>query len=181
MKVLAKPVVAAAALVLASSVAGAEPAPSGPRDEDVATNLSILGSIGAVFLVGAAGDHTAAEWKPAAVELAGAVVAPAIGHIYAGDWLSPGLALRVAGAGLAALGAYEWSRPYGDPSKIEFSPVGGVLIAGGVVALATGAIYDIATSRRVVRRYNREHATIVPTALATPSGITPGLALAGRF
>ncbi len=179
MKVLAVPVVAAAAL--ACSVAGAEPAPSGPRDEDVASSLTILGSVGAVFLVGAAGNHTSAEWKPAAAELAGAVVAPAIGHIYAGDWLSPGLGMRVAGAGLLVLGAYNWSRPSGNSSQIELSPVGGMLIAGGLVSLATGVIYDIATSRRAVRRYNREHATIVPTALATATGVAPGLALAGGF
>ncbi len=173
---------AIAAVAFTGGVARGEPEPAPPRDEGLAMNLSIAGSIGAGVLVGLAGDHTSAAWRPAAIELIGAVIAPSFGHAYGGDYLSLGLGLRAVGAGLAALGVYDWSRPsHGDSSTIEFSPVGGSLILGGLAALAAGTIYDLATTRRTVRRWNHEHATVVPMAMATASGPAAGIGLGGCF
>lgn len=171
---------ALAAIAALAGTAHAEPVD--PRDEDVALGATIAGTVGAGVLLGIAGGHTSAEWRPAAVELAAAVIAPTFGHVYAGDYLSPGLGLRVAGAGLLALGVYDWSLPYHTSSPtLEFSPVGGWLILGGIAAFTTGTIYDIATSRREARRYNREHAMVVPMPMATPDGPAAGMGLAGRF
>ena len=101
---------------------------------------------------------------------------PSLGHFYANDWHSTGLAIRATGIGAIMVGAV-------SDSSCENEPCAGSLLVGlGVLTLVTGTIYDIATASGAAHDYNRAHrVSIAPTVLNPPSGPVIGLGVGGQF
>jgi hypothetical protein len=111
-----------------------------------------------------------------AADAAGWLVLPALGHFYADDWHPTGLAIRAAGIGAFALGAYV------DRSCEEDVCGGAFLIGLGTLAIVTGTIVDIATASGAAHDYNRRHqVSIAPTVLNPPSGPVMGVGVGGEF
>jgi hypothetical protein len=102
------------------------------------------------------------------IATAGMVVGPTAGHWYAGRTWTTGLTLRLASMGIVAGMVI---RDQQEPLELG-TVIVGLTAAGGL--WGTGAVWDLVTLPRSVRRYNREHALVIaPT--------TNGVAIAGRF
>ncbi|HTL35733.1 MAG TPA: hypothetical protein VL326_21535 [Kofleriaceae bacterium] len=106
------------------------------------------------------------------VGIAGLVLGPSAGHWYLGEGVTTGLALRLTGA--AVIGGLAISDPHAEHL--------GVLIVGGITGLGlyeAGAIWDLVTLPRSVRRYNKRQLDLQLAPLVTHE--TTGLSLAGTF
>ena len=146
------------------------------RDPDTALELTVGGSAAAVAFAIPAGNTTTAEWRTGLPLLICAELAPTIGHLYAGDYLSPGLFMRVAGGGLLALG---FNDPLYKPSDgVGLSTSGGIAVLAGLGLSIGGIVYDIATARSATRRTNAHHVDVMPTAY---TGASTGVGLVGAF
>ncbi|MGN6107141.1 MAG: hypothetical protein ACTHU0_18685 [Kofleriaceae bacterium] len=154
-------------------------------DEDIALGLSLGGTVAAWSMIlggavlDASGRGELGSWVYT-VGLGGTLLAPGLGHWYAGTFATRGLGLRALGAGAAFAGLVlifgsVWDQDDGDA---EGSVGVGLLIAGGGLYVG-GTIDDIVTAPGRVRRHNQrfEHVTLVPTIHHTGGG----LAIAGRF
>ena len=166
-----------AALVLVPSAARADDAPT-YKDPNTAIMLSGFGYAASVGLtiggaVALANDNGDETFGTALVLAGGAssIVTPSLGHWYAGDILTPGLGLRVVGAGLATFAIFS----DGDDASIGLMLLGGALASGGT-------IYDLVTAGRAAHAYNAKHnLTLMPTVVRTASGSAPAFGLGGRF
>jgi hypothetical protein len=147
--------------------------------------LTTLGGYGMLFL----GESMANQGTTGAGWLAftGAtltIVGPTLGHTYAGKTWNTGLAVRIVGLGAASAGllaALTCSDGCNDNSNEDAAIV---LFFGGAITYVVGTIYEIATARDAAVRYNRQHgldATLTVAPIATRDGITPGMAVVGRF
>ncbi len=120
------------------------------------------------------------------VGLGSAVFTPSLGHWYAGRYLTIGLGVRAAAAGLATWGVLNYSQTvrcntfeYMECKNLK----GGAIVVLGLSAIAFvgGAAYDFKTLDESVDRYNAKFA-ITPTILPTTSGPPgAGLVLSGEF
>lgn len=168
-------------VVLATTVAHAEPAEVEhveKKDTATALVLSLGGTAAAVsmFAVGYRTDQPALLAGGAITALA----APSFGHIYAGEYVTPGTIVRFCGAGLALAGLVaamsHWDSPGGTPDYA------GVLAITGGSLFAAGSLYDIVTAPKAVRRYNEKHAiSLSPSVVSSggPAGV--GLSIGGSF
>jgi hypothetical protein len=118
------------------------------------------------------------------------VFTPTLGHWYAGQWLTFGMAIR---GGAAALGAVAIATqnetvqctpaPASGQTCQQITGTGlGLLMLAGIAYIG-GAAYDLRDTSDAVDRYNREHGVfITPTAMRGATG-TPvaGLAIGGVF
>jgi hypothetical protein len=185
--------------LLTSSIAGAEPDGRATRKEPwKALALSLGTTVAGIGLVAWSVEIGIEPWNyvpppssravPLQVGLAsvgGAAVlaAPSLGrlHGHAPLW-NLGTALRISGLAAGAIGLAINTTARDDLSMIY--PVIG-LVSVGATAFLVGTAYEIATTPRDVRRYNRAHGldvTLTVTALRTRDGsVVPGLAIAGRF
>jgi hypothetical protein len=167
------------AVILASLVV-ARVAHGNDRDPNTALGLSIAGSVVAVGLIIPAGNTNRLEWKTGLPLLVGAELAPSIGHVYAGDYLSAGLLTRLAGGGLIVLGAADpFPRNHNSFSLEPLSPLGGMCLLVGLGLTIAGTAYDVATSPAAAR-HHAHHRDIAPAIMPTPHG-APGFGLAGTF
>jgi hypothetical protein len=108
---------------------------------------------------------------------------PSIGRFYTGNYLTAGLVVRAVGLGVFAmsqgLNCLPETGPAAHPTCDSHLAMNGFSYLGaGLMVL--GGLWDLASIPGDVAEYNA-HAALMPTALRTPNGVVPGLALAGEF
>jgi hypothetical protein len=123
--------------------------------------------------------------------LATSVVTPSLGNWYAGEYLTWGMAVRAAAAGLgtyAVAGQYQWETCANASSSTQQCKVvtttGVALLLVAAIAYVGGAAYDVKDAPDAVDRYNERHGSVqlTPTAMRGITGApAPGLAIVGRF
>ena len=171
-----------ATLTLTARLAAAEPDVPEHKDPGTAVMLSAGGtllSVG-VLLVGV-------DTRNSTLAVAGALsslITPAAGEIYAGKLFTPGIGLRLAGAGLAVVGVGEALNCAFTTAPCDRNErlVSGLLI-GGAVSYASGVVLDIALAGSAAEDFNRKHDLhIAPIASRTATaGQTFGVGLSGSF
>lgn len=113
--------------------------------------------------------------------LATAVVAPSLGEYYAGEWFTPGLAIRLASAGLAVYAVQNEEKtvtcldmPSAGTQCKELKGAGVALIGVAAIGFIGGMWYDTLDAPDAVNRWRARHGiTVTPT--------TNGVALGGYF
>jgi len=160
-------------------------APRAIKSESTATWLSIgTTALGfGAMMVAAEERNDALAWAG----IAGVLVGPSAGHIYAGEnghAVKMSL-LRTGGLVVFAVGALSASSRPSCPQYCSYDDDNGeaaMWLGGALVVGAT--LYDFWDAGRAVRRFNdkQQHSYMVaPTMLSSPAGATPGVALAGQF
>ncbi|MBK7533904.1 MAG: hypothetical protein IPI49_00755 [Myxococcales bacterium] len=136
------------------------------RDPNTATTLAVLGTALPAALVVIGSDSPGL----AVSGLAAFTLAPSLGHWYAGRYMTFGMGLRLAGAGITFLALSS----IGDdaPPPQVFAP--------GLVLMGAGALLDIAMAGSAARDYNTRF-RLAPTVLHDGRGPLPGLAAAASF
>ena len=164
--------------------------PPAPKDESTAVAMSTLGVLASGGLIAAAfavpRGHGDLQGALATAGVTSTLVTPSLGHWYAGSYLTTGLTLRLAGIAFGAAGVSQLGICFDDSGCHANNEGAGTLLAIGGATYITGILWDLATARSAARRYNREHAPAVRTAiaptLAREGRVTSyGLALAGQF
>jgi hypothetical protein len=177
------------AAILATTTARAE-APRKPH-KSLATALgwSLGVTVGGVA-VGAAGMAASGSPGPRFASLGTAslslLIGPSIGRFYTGHYITAGNVTRVVGFGVAEMAqmmtCMSAATPGGQRPGTTCDPIaklnGGFYLGAAIMGL--GALWDLASIPEDVADFNA-HITVVPTALRTPNGNVPGLALAGQF
>jgi|LNFM01.2.fsa_nt_gb hypothetical protein len=148
-----------------------------PKSEATATAISLVGTL-------AGGAILAASWNTdsGALLLAGTgalMLGPSAGHWYAGKALTWGLPIRIAGAGLTAMGTYQAigcviAEDDDDCSAPE-------MVIGGLVLVGVGAVLDIATAGHSAREYNERRWQVTPTLVSDGQSQGMGLGVGGAF
>lgn len=124
--------------------------------------------------------------------LVSSVITPSLGEWYAGEWLTPGMAVRVAAVGLATFAvAHEQHDIPCDPTSGSppgstckaFTGDGVALLGIAAIAYIGGAAWDVENAGDAVDRANQRTGgfALVPTALATPTGLAPGLYFSATY
>ncbi len=176
---------ALALLLILSTTAHAE------KSKKTAQALSVGGAsvAGAVVLTGFMIAPKGHPFEPAVTYtgLGLSVITPSLGEFYAGEWFTPGLAVRVGAVGLAtyALGRQvtatcDNATMSGQTCK-QLEPNSVALLGVAAIAFVGGVWYDTLDAGDAVDRYNARHAQAAPTILPTPSGPAPGVMLVGYF
>ena len=113
--------------------------------------------------------------------LAAAVVAPSLGEYYAGEWFTPGLAIRLASAGLAVYAVQNeetsvtcLDMPSAGTKCKELKGAGVALIGVAAIGFIGGMWYETLDAGDAVNRWRARHGIYV-----APS--TSGVALGGYF
>ena len=167
-------------LVLACAVAHAD-----DKSRETAAYLSGGGAAvsGAVLLTSflTAGNGEPFNNPVLYTGLAIGVVAPSLGQFYAGEWFTPGMAVRIASAGLAvyavrneeAIVTCDDANTYGQMCK-QLKGAGVALIGVAAIGYIGGMWYDSLDAADAADRWNKRHHVIVTP---TPNGV----AVAGTF
>ena len=125
--------------------------------------------------------------------LASAVITPSLGEWYgassASQFLTLGMAARVAGAGLATVALTQEQKTQtcedaatSDKQCKVLKGAGIALLGVAAIAFIGGMAYDVSTAGDAVDDWNARHGFMVePTAIVTPTGTTTGVALVGKF
>jgi hypothetical protein len=175
------PVIAPAPVAAAVPMAPIESAPH--KSRALALALSIGGTAAGFALISIGSDRDDGNLVVAGA--AAVFFGPSFGHWYAGDGAIKGLALRSSGVVLEVLGLMQMS--FGDcigdcERRHDDDRLAATMVVGGSALFVIGGIYDIATAPGAASDWNARHAlTIVPTAIRASDGVTPGVALTGRF
>ena len=170
----------AASLCTTATVAHADTTDDeGPRSPAVAAGLSLTTTAlawGAVAW-GVSTDHTGVSQAG----LVGTLIAPSLGHVYAGDPLTIGLGLRAAGAiaVISGIGTAVAHCPVLADEPCESSDTALLLLTAGAIAYGTGTLMDVAGAGEAARAYNRRVRDLAITPTAQKDGA--GLVVAGRF
>ena len=175
-------------LVFATSIASAEPPSLTPltqprphadkKDRNVAIALSVLGT--GVAPIAAVAGVRSNSGGGLLLGVSGMMLLPSVGHWYAGEALTTGLGIRMAGLALMSIVVMravscEDECSSGDDRTIE------TLGYASLGLLATGAIWDIATAGTAVDDWNRAHGvSVTPTAMKLHGG-GYAFGLSGRF
>jgi hypothetical protein len=168
-----------AVLVLLTQSAVAEPLRE-ERSEGFAVLLSLGVSIG--------GAATVAKTEPGAMWSVGAAalfLGPSIGHLYADQIATPGLALRALAIPVGLLGLWKASAVEctsvrlsdGDCPASEPTEGTGYFL-GAATLFVLGSIWDVVTVPRAIRRWNRM-LVVSPTVIGNDRAL--GLAFGGAF
>jgi hypothetical protein len=188
------------ALTAPASPTYAMPAPMAdaePKSEASATLLAIgATALGYVALGGSGGDDNAALGF---IGVAGALVGPSAGHIYAGEnghalkmsLLRTGaIAAVVAGMIRVMSSAVDdsdcLSDCSGDRAWHDYQRNGEVMIYAGGITFVAATIYDIVDASRAARRYNDKHKArpwqVAPSlARDAGGGVSPAFVVSGRW
>lgn len=170
------------ALLLALIVVATAAAPAAAeeaKDPDVALGYSIGGTAlsAGMVLVGVTMPEVNGE-QLVTLGVLSSLVTPALGHWYAGDYLTWGMAVRLAGGAVAIAGVAQsfcWENCTGNEG-------GGALILAGLGVYAGGVVLDIATAPRAARKWNNAHGMqVAPTMVSTGGSPAVGLGLGGTF
>jgi hypothetical protein len=171
--------------LVARTASAQTPAAPAPDDKSPGTALAL--SIG-VTVAGAGMTFAGVESDSQALGLSGLAIAtlgPTTGHWYAGDLFTWGLAARVVGAGVFAIGVGGLDFGIDAPSNTtNDNTTAAILMISGALLAGGGAAYDIVTAPRAVREHNARSAAAAlgPTLLRDARGdAAPGLALVGSF
>jgi hypothetical protein len=120
------------------------------------------------------------------VGLGSSVITPALGHWYAGRYLTPGMGVRAGAALFATWGVLHYSKTE-RCNTLEFKECtgleeGAIVVLGlSAIAFVGGAAYDFKTLDESVDAYNARF-SITPTIMPTSSGPPgAGLVLSGEF
>ena len=154
-----------------------------PKSEDTALALSLGGTAASVGLVIAGGSSNNGAMISAG--LLSSLVTPSLGEWYAGRYVTAGMGIRAVSGVATVVGFAEALKCVDADGECHTDSSAGVLLVGGLLGYAGGALYDIATAPREARRYNERHGltlTVAPTPLRTPSGrSTLGVGIGGTF
>lgn len=167
-------------LVFPVGFASADTAAPELKSRDTAFALSLGGTFLSLSIT-AVGAGT--ENGPLlAAGMLSSLIAPSAGEIYAGEWTTPGLGIRVlsAGAGYAGVGVALKCLLVTSPCE-KHEALAVSLITAGAVGYVSGILYDIATAGAVVDRHNRQVQFQVAPLVSTSSGVSAGLSLGGSF
>jgi hypothetical protein len=117
-----------------------------------------------------------------ATGLATSAITPSLGELYAGQWLTWGMAVRAGAAGLMILGAYDT-----ETVRCDTGPIGSMcttlsssaipILGIAAVAYVGGAAYDVIDAPDAVDRKSRERFVLAPIVI--PRG--GGIGLSGSF
>jgi hypothetical protein len=111
-------------------------------------------------------------------------VGPSFGHAYAGQTWTPWLGVKIASSVVATVVSVATIAADHDDG-LELQPrTEKILIATALVCgtgYLVGLVGDLATAGSAADDYNRKHFQLTVTPVATQTGITPGVGLAGRF
>ena len=131
-------------VVLAPPAADLPPART--RSPGTALALSLGGTAAAYAMVawGTAAPDSAAGQTMGWVGVGSALIAPSLGHWYAGEGFTTGLGLRLGGAGMGAVGALSLQRCTEESGDLVPSCPGSMLLLVGASGLVlTGIIHDL--------------------------------------
>ena len=113
--------------------------------------------------------------------LATAVITPSLGEFYAGEWFTPGMAIRIGAAGLAVYAVRneettvtcDTASMAGQTCK-QLKGAGVALIGVAAIGFIGGMWYDALDAGDAVDRWRQRHGiTVMPTAAGAP-GVTVG-------
>jgi hypothetical protein len=113
--------------------------------------------------------------------IATSLVTPSLGEWYAGQYLTWGMGIRAAAAGLGVYAVATQNETItcdiASPTKCKRLTGDGIALLGiAAIAYIGGAWWDIADAPDAVDNWNSAHGILVPTVLPTPSGgVAPGL------
>jgi hypothetical protein len=117
-------------------------------------------------------------------------ITPSLGEFYAGQYLTIGMGVRVAGAGIAIYTLENFTRlakcplaPPSDPPECEILEENAYPLLGiAAITFIGGVWYDVLDAGDAAERYNKKHGfTIVPAVVPGPHGPTPGVLVGGTF
>jgi hypothetical protein len=119
--------------------------------------------------------------------LASAMITPSLGQFYAGEYVTIGMAVRVAAAGLATYAlTHETKTIQCDDASTSgtmcqsFYGAGIAMLGIAGIAFIGGMAYDVGDAAPAADRYNANHGfVVVPTAVSTPTGPAPGVSISG--
>jgi hypothetical protein len=148
------------------------------KSATIATVISAAGTLagGALFLASWNTDDSTLF----ALGTGALMLGPSAGHWYAGQALTWGLPVRLAGAGLAVAGAMAYAGCT-TVSLGEDDCNSQGLIIGGLATIGAGALIDIATAGRSARAYNERHWQLAPTMVSDGQARAMGFGLSGSF
>lgn len=113
--------------------------------------------------------------------IATAIVAPSLGEFYAGEWFTPGMAIRIASAGLAVYAVRNeemtttcLDMPEAGTQCKQIKGAGMALIGVAAIGFIGGMWYDALDAGDAVNRWRARHGIVV-----APTG--NGVALGGYF
>jgi hypothetical protein len=181
------------AAVLVMMVALTHLAEAGPKKRDTARILS--GSAAALSgVVVGAGFMTAEDGhpfnKPVLYTGIGLLaITPSAGELYAGQYVTIGMGIRVVGAAFASwifsshVESVVCDNGTSSADKCEqLDDTAPPLLGVAAIIYIGGIWYDVLDAGDAADRYNTSHGyALTPTALRGPQGMAPGLALTGSF
>jgi hypothetical protein len=169
-------------------------AEAGPKNRDTARILSgtAAGVAGAVTLAGFVTTPQGEAFnEPVLYTGVGMLfVAPSLGEFYAGQYLTLGMGIRAAAAGLAfyTLATQTEAVICDEPGANKdlncstFTGNAYPLLGVSAIAFIGGVWYDVLDAGDSADRYNQSHGfTVAPTTLPSPQGMAPGLVVSGVF
>jgi hypothetical protein len=174
-------------LLLACATAHAE------KNPKTATLLSALGSgvSGAVVVAGFVTAPNAERInEPVMYTGIGMLfVTPSLGQIYAEQYLTWGMGIRLLASGLAVYTLETQTKlatcdlaPSSQAPKCEVFTEGAYPLLGiAAIGFIGGVWYDVLDAGDAVERYNNKHNFKVTPAVPTPNGLAPGMTLSGTF
>jgi len=114
------------------------------------------------------------------------LVTPSLGEMYAGEYITLGMGVRALAVGAAVYAVEHEERTVSCTARTGMCKdlTGNAVVLLGLAGIAYigGAAYDVGDASNAVDRYNRRHGIFVSqVALASPSGLAPGLGLSGRW
>jgi hypothetical protein len=174
-------------IVLFSTTAHAE------KSEKTATLLSAVSSgvSGAVIVAGFVTAPNAERVnEPVMYTGIGMLfVTPSLGELYAEQYLTWGMGIRLVASGLAVytlrtqttLATCDTAHSSNDPKCEVFKENAYPLLGIAAIGFIGGVWYDVLDAKDAVRRYNKSHNFNLAPAVPTASGVAPGLTLSGTF
>jgi len=158
------------------------------KDRTTAIALSVIPTVAGAAIAAAGfalarNDDTVGQVVTAIGSLT-LFVGPSIGHAYAGQTWTPWLGVRIASsavltvATIAAVAA-DGDYGFGLQPRTEKILIASTLVCG--TGYLIGLVGDLATAGSAADDYNRRHFQLTVTPVATQTGITPGVGIAGGF
>jgi hypothetical protein len=168
---------------------------AGPKDPKTAKILSGSAAAvsGAVVLTGfvASKDGEPFNLPILYTGLGLLAVAPSLGEFYAGQYLTIGMGVRIAGTGLAVYTLERYTQPSkcisdppSEPNRCKSLTEGAYPLLGiAAITFIGGVWYDVLDASDAADRYNKKHGftTVVPAVVPGPQGPAPGVLIGGTF